>query len=80
MTLNEVVAQRVRNLLKEKKMKQYRLEQISGISHGTMNSFLNRGYKSCSLTTVVLIIRALGMTVAEFFNDPMFESEDIIIE
>lgn len=80
MTLSEAVAIKVRKLLDERKMTQYRLEQNSGISHGTMKSFLNGKYKSCNLTTVVLIIRAFGMTIGEFFSDDIFESEDLIVE
>lgn len=80
MTLSEVVSKRVRQILEDRKMSQYKLEQISGITHGTMNSFLNGRYKSCNLTTLVLIIRAFGLTIAEFFDDPMFESEDVIVE
>ena len=80
MTLSEAVAIKIRKLLKEKKMSQYRLEQNAGISHGTMNSFLNGRYKSCNLTTVVLIIRSFDMTVSEFFDDPIFESDDLIVD
>ena len=80
MTLSQAVSQRVRQILNEKEMTQYRLEQISGITHGTMNSFLNGRYKSCNLTTLVLIIRAFGMTIKEFFDNPIFESEEIIVE
>lgn len=61
-------------------MTQCRLKQNAGISHSTMTSFLNGKYESCNLTTVVLIICAFGMTVGEFFTDPIFESEDLIVE
>ena len=80
MTLSEAVAIRVRQLLEERAMTQYRLEQNTGISHSTMKSFLNGKYKSCNLTTVVLIIRSFGMTVGEFFSDPIFEDENLNIE
>lgn len=80
MVLSEAVSKRIRKILKDKNMSQYRLEQDAGISHGTMSCFLNGRYKSCNLTTVVLIIRAFGMTVAEFFDDPIFESENLIVE
>lgn len=80
MTLNNAVSKRIRNILKDKKMTQYRLEQNAGISHSTMSSFLNGRYKGCNLTTVVLIIRSFGMTVSEFFDDPIFESEELIVE
>ena len=80
MTLSEAIAKRIRGILNEKNMTQYRLEQNAGISHSTMSSFLNGKYKGCNLTTVVLIIRSFGMTVAEFFDNPIFESEDLIVE
>ena len=80
MTLSQAVATKVRKILKERKMTIYQLEQSSGIAHATMNTFLNGRYKGCNLRTVVLIIRAFGMTVGEFFTDKLFESEDLIIE
>ena len=80
MTLSEAVAIRVRAILKERNMTQYRLEQNSGVNHSTMKAFLNNKYKSCNLTPVVLIIRSFGMTVGEFFSDPIFESEDLELE
>ena len=80
MTLTETVVIRIKNLLKQRKWSQYHLEQNSGISHNTMSSLFQCRNKSCNLTTVVLIIRAFGMTVSEFFDDPMFENEDLEIE
>lgn len=80
MNLNQAVTLRIRELLKAKSMTQYRLEQNSGVSHNTMISLLKGKYKSCNLTTVVLLIRGLGMTVAEFFDSPLFENEDLIVE
>ena len=80
MKLNEAVALRIREILKERKMTQYRLEQNSGITHNTMLCAMNGRYKSCNLTTVVLIAKALNMTMSEFFNHPIFESDDLIVE
>ncbi len=80
MILSEAISTKIKNILHERKMSQYKLEQISGVTHGTMNSFLNCRYKSCNLTTLVLIIRAFGMTIKEFFDDPIFESKDLIVE
>ena len=73
MTINRAISIRVRNLIEERNITQYRLEQISGISHGTMNCFLNNRYKSCNFTTVVKIISALNLTIKEFFDDPIFD-------
>ena len=41
MTVNNAVALRISNLLKEKNMTQYRLEQESGIQHGSMQCIMN---------------------------------------
>lgn len=80
MTLMEAVAYRIKQILYHKKMTQYRLEQNSGVSHNTMSTLLQCRNKACNLTSVVLIIRGLGMTVSEFFDDPIFENEDLILE
>ena len=80
MTLSEAVATRIRELLKAKKITQYRLEQNSGISHNTMSSLMSGRYKSCKLHIVVLLIRGLGVTVGEFFSSPIFDDEDLELE
>lgn len=80
MTLNEAVTIRIKGILKERNMTQYRLEMNAGISHQTLVCIFNGKYKNCNLKTIVAIIRALGMTVSEFFNHPVFESEDLVID
>lgn len=80
MTLNQAIAIRIKEILKERNMTQYRLEQNAGLSHSTVKCLLNSKYKACNLKTVVLIIRAFGMTVGEFFTHPIFENEDLEID
>ena len=48
MTINQAFSIRVRAILKEKKMTQYRLEQATGLYHSTMTSILggkNEGFE-----------------------------------
>lgn len=80
MKLSEAVALRIRQILNDRNMTQYRLEMSAGITHGTMNCLLNARYKGCNLTTLFIIIKTLGLTVAEFFDDPIFEDENLIVE
>ena len=80
MTLNQAFAQRVRNILKEKKMTQYRLEKDTGIYHNTMTCVLNNRYKASNFKTLALIIRALGYSLDEFFDDPLFSFDNLEIE
>lgn len=80
MTVCQAVAKRINQLLMEKKMTQYRLEQDSGIQHGTMNGIMSARNKGIELNTVMMIARGFKMTVIEFLDDPIFESEDLEIE
>ncbi len=72
MNLAKCISRRIREILFSKQITQYKLEMISGISHGTMNSLLNCRYKAANIKTVFIIIQALEMTVLDFFDSPLF--------
>lgn len=72
MKLSSAVALRISNLLREKKMSQYRLEHKIAMPHNTMKTLMSERNNGVNLKTVILIIRGLDMTVSEFFNDPIF--------
>ena len=72
MKLNKAFALRVRELLKEKKMTQYKLAQETGLYHSTMTDILNCKYQTPNFKNMALIIRALGLSMAEFFNSELF--------
>lgn len=80
MKLSTAVALRVSNILAERKMSQYRLEKIIAMPHNTMKTLMGERNQSVNLKTVMQIIRGLEMTTAEFFDDPIFESEDLEID
>lgn len=80
MKITESVSYRVKEILKARKMTQYRLEQLTGISHNTMNSLLNCRYESCNLKTIFIIIEALDLSIHQFFNCPAFEFFNLDIE
>ncbi len=80
MTLNQAFAIRVREVLKEKKMTQYRLEQQTGIYHSTMTSILGNKTKASNFKNIALIIRELGISMTDFFDSPVFEFDNIEID
>ena len=80
MTVNNAVAKRISNLLSEKKMSQYRLEQESGIQHGSMQCIMNGRNKTVTLSTVIMLAKGFNMTLTEFLDDELFHSEDLEIE
>ena len=63
MTVNDAVAKRITQLLAEKKMTQYRLEQQSGIQHGHMQWIMSGKIKTVTLSTVMMLANGFGMTV-----------------
>lgn len=80
MKLSKAVAMRVSEILRERKMSQYRLEKIIAMPHNTMKSLMGERNDSVNLKTVMQIIRGLEMTTAEFFNHTIFESDDLEID
>ena len=80
MTVNNAVAKRILTLLGERGMSQYRLEQESGIQHGSMQCIMNGRNKTVTLSTVIMLARGFGMTLTEFLDDPVFVSEELEIE
>ena len=80
MTVNDAVAKRVSKLLREKNMSQYRLEQESGIQHGSMQCIMNGRNNTVTLSTVILLARGFQMSLTEFLDDEIFVSSDLEIE
>ena len=80
MTVNNAVAKRVSKLLLEKGMSQYRLEQESGIQHGSMQCIMNGRNKTVTLSTVIMLAKGFGISLTEFLNDDVFSPENLDIE
>ena len=80
MTVNDAVARRITKLLHEKDMSQYRLEQESGIQHGSMQCIMNGRNKTVTLSTVIMLARGFNISLTEFLDDDLFRSEDLEVE
>ncbi len=80
MTVNDAVAKRIAKLLQEKKMTQYRLEQETGIQHGSMQCIMNGRNKTVTLSTVMLLAKGFRITLTEFLDDEVFRLEELEIE
>jgi DNA-binding Xre family transcriptional regulator len=80
LTVNDAVAKRISKLLSEKNMSQYRLEQESGIQHGSMQCIMNGRNKTVTLSTVVMLARGFNLTLIEFLDDEIFSTENLKVE
>ena len=80
MTVNNAVAMRISKLLTEKNITQYRLEQNSGIQHGSLQCIMNGRNKTVTLSTILMLSKGFDMTLIEFLDDPVFSSDELEIE
>lgn len=80
MLLNELIAQKLETLRKEKKLGVYTLCNEASISYETYRSIRKNKNKDIYLRTLLIILRALKVTPAEFFADEMFQSDEIDID
>ncbi len=80
MNICKAVGLRISNLLLEKKMTLYRLEQKSGILHGTMMCIMNERNKNVTLKTIMQLARGFDMTLLEFLDDKLFTEENIDLD
>ncbi len=80
MTVNKAVAIRISKLLYKKDMTQYRLEQKSGIQHGSLACIMRERNKTVTLTTVAMLARGFDMTLQEFLDDELFSLDNMEID
>ena len=80
MTLNEAFAVRVKEIMKEKRITQYKITQETGIYPSTLNYILHGKTKASNFKTMTLIIRTLGVSIEAFFDSPVFDFDNLEIE
>ena len=72
LNISQAVAIRIKELLLENNLTQYRLEQKACLSHDTVKSIMKGKAKGVNLKTLVAIADGFGITVSEFLNSALF--------
>ena len=80
MTVNDAVAKRISKLLREKGISQYRLEQESGIQHGSMQCIMNGRNKTVTFSTLIMLARGFNISLTEFLDDELFSPENLDLD
>ena len=80
MLLNELISQKLETIRKAKKIKVYTLCKNAAISYETYRSIRKNKNKDIYLRTLLILLQTLEVSPAEFFSDPMFESEELLID
>jgi predicted transcriptional regulator len=73
MTLDEAVAIRLKQLLDEKHWIGYSVQKEGGVPRSTVGKIMMQ-QRSPKLSTIYQISSTLGITIREFFNDPIFDN------
>lgn len=76
MKLIDAVICRLRVLMKQEGATLYRLNRDGGIAKSTLSQLFNGKQEKVSLNLLYEILSTLGVTMKEFFDDPIFD--DII--
>lgn len=76
MKLTEAISLRVSQLLKERNLSQYSLFKNGGVPRSTVCDVINNKKKRVSTETIYQICSTLGISLAEFFDVPIFENLD----
>ena len=78
--LNEVISNKLEALRKERKMGVYTLCNKAAISYETYRSIRRNKNKDIYIRTILILLRALEVSPAEFFSDDIFTSEELDID
>lgn len=77
MDLNKAFALRVSNLLIKNNISKYKLEKETGLTHSAIRYIFNEVNKDVKFSTIVKVVSFFGMTLAEFFDDELFNLENL---
>ena len=73
MTLYDAVLQRLKQVMAEKNASLYTLNKEGGIPKSTLSQVLNKKQSKIGLDLLYEILSTMGVTLQEFFSDPIFE-------
>lgn len=74
MTLSEAIVDRLLALMKQRGFSQYDFYRKGGIAKSTVSQILNgTRKKGIAVATIYEMCQTMGVTLAEFFNDPVFD-------
>lgn len=72
MDFSTLVATKIKEIMKEKELSIYKLEELSGVYNSTISAFLTRKNQTIRLENLYFICQALGTNLSEFFADSRF--------
>lgn len=78
MPLNQAVAARIKQLCQQRHLTQYALSCKSGVPQSTLSTVMKCAFPSVKLRIIYEICEGLEISLAEFFDCPLFEREQLM--
>ncbi len=76
MKSKEAIAKRLLDYCKERNITPNKLATISCLTQSTINNIISLNNKDCKILTIIRICDGLGISLKEFFDDPIFDNLD----
>ena len=76
MELNDMIGKRITNLCKENNLSINRLAYICGLRQSTVSNILKGNSKNPTISSIKKMCDGLEISLADFFDDPIFTSID----
>ncbi len=73
MKLIEAVSKRIKQILKERDLNQYKLSKLTGVPQSTITTILHCDTKTVQLSTIYEICAGLEIEFTEFFDEVYFK-------
>ena len=80
MTVGDAVSKRLDYFLYQKKISLYKLAKDACIPVSTLQNLYRGHTKSPTLSLVLKITETLGVTLAEFIDDPLFSKDNLELD
>ena len=74
MNIGEACRIRIRELCRERDITPNKLSIMSGITQSTLNNIISGRNNSATVSTIKKLCDGLGISVIDFFNNPIFEN------
>ena len=74
MHMKEAIVMRFQRLCKDRGIKYNELATSSGVTPSTVYSMMDSSRKDVSVVTVKKLCDGLGISIPDFFNDPLFQN------
>ena len=80
LNLNQAFALRLKNLLFKKNISKYKLEKETGLTHSALRNIFNEVNVDVKFSTIVKVCNALDISLSEFFDDEIFELNNLDVD